>query len=515
MALSTNWFLGTDVTDNFICKNSGSDAQAGTQALPKKTLDNSPTGGLETAHPKNILRSGVYNPSNTGIDVSDTQVIGDTENVYVLNSNLVDIEVTGATTGHLENLNIRGVLNVFAASGLGSSSCRFVNCNIQGANKAVVKTSATGLLRTEKTLFDAVASVEWEANATTIVNTFLKCNFINCPSIGSKTGSIALQCNFISCYFDNSSFNSVLDTDPSAKITTFQNCVFDATCTLSGKLSGTIKDLFLAESPAINRSISGVLPNKGTFTYSYLNDNTSTNINEIRFVNCYWVDKTSTADTSIFNDISNEDYTLVAAATSNKQSVLYNGGDIIGKYGLSYKPPITTSTFSVVAPSSPTDATITNDAITLSSDPSVTEAVVQSANFGSGNEIKLLSAVLLTDAIRFFGSAYSFPNNALAVTSGSGALVDQSVYNGVPATGNVRYTFWLKYKDPDTGDIMPNDTVDDTAANWYEVEQGNIFGVEVDNGGLGNGDVGVSIANLNPIRAKEFQLRIRIRKDAN
>jgi hypothetical protein len=134
-----------------------------------------------------------------------------------------------------------------------------------------------------------------------------------------------------------------------------------------------------------------------------------------------------------------------------------------------------------------------------------TSAILSSANITGNQVIKLPQRILLTDAIRFFGNL--LPQNAL---SGTGEVVDRLNYN-VATNQEVRYTIRLRYWDDDE---TPGNEVKPAGGGWYEIEHGNIFGVETD-GSLGNGDVDVNIVNLTPIFADKFQVEFVLRDNGN
>ena len=513
MALSTNWFR---TGDRYISLNGGDDGTLdGTDpATPYATIEGAIGATAEGTAGDHILRSGVYSPAST-INIRNKNLIGDSENVYIINGVSFDDIVANSGTPSsttIENINIKGVLRIFEDTGSNNSTVTFKNSTIRNANVVGVRAYASD--RVERCLFKYVARIKQYTALANDQNEYTNNTFINCGFKGNSSDATT----YIRCYFENCTFNESTDFVQTEKENiTFQECVFDANCIF---FEGTlVSDIFSktdanlangTKSPdgTTTESTDGAV-NKGTFTYTF---NTTLGYErEVTFQNCFWINKTNT---NPFNDDSEnvEDYTLKAAANGT-QSILYDNGIIIGKYGLSYKPPISTTTFP-----STSNVTVTDGAITLNGAVSSGSAQSVAIDDPSGNHIQLPSAVLLTDAIRFFGSSYSFPNDPIGVTASTGNLVDQDKYNSGDATPNVRYTFWLKYKDPDTETIMPvpEDAVDSNPNNWYEIEQGNIFGVELDGNSKGNGDVDVDIAGgLTPIRAREFQVRITLRNDAN
>jgi hypothetical protein len=505
MALDTNWFKDGN---RYISLRDGSDGTlTGAQDAPHATIEGAVNAGTAGDY---IIRSGVYAPAPVGdLDILNKNLIGDSENVYIVNetAKLNNIIANGGNN-LIENVNIFGVLNIFELNSGNAANNRFRNCTIRNATTVGIK--AIGTDRVEKNLFKNITRIKTQVGTTNDQNKFTNNTFINCGIQGQNSDAGT----YVRCYFENCTFTESSQVQQtSTENITFQECVFDANSVLFGEsvsdiLSSASANLNGTKSPDDTIAVStDVSVNKSSlFTYSF-NTPTGGNPRVVTFQNCFWINKNNT---NPFNDDSAniEDYTLKAAASGGNQSILYDNGIVIGKYGLSYKPTINTALF----PNSDTNVSVTNGTITLTSGAN---GYAMSADITSGNHIQLPSAVLLTDAIRFFGSGYSFPNDSITVTASAGQLVDQSVYSQ-GNTDNVRYTFWLKYKDPDTGNIMPNPNQTGNAADWYEIEQGNIFGVEVDNANdKGNGDVDVTIGNLSPIRAKEFQVRIILRNDAN
>ena len=501
MALSTNWFRSGV---RYFSSNDGSDTPPdgdGTALKPYKTIDSNLIAG------DNVLRSGVYKPAPVGgiLDITDKSLIGDSENVYILNTS-VDLNTIDASTGTsiIDTINIQGVAEIFPNNTGNGATQIFKNSNIVGSTTVGVK--AIGSDRIDGNLFKNIGRIKQVTPALDVRNIYLNNTFIDCGIQGNSSDSA----EYTRCYFEGCTFQiyseNFAQNQPEQII--FKNCVFDSTCVF---YEGTdVKDIFsLADgsltgtkSPAdqlVLESTNGDV-NKSNFTYAYDGLTGASNPYTVTFENCFWINK---ANTNPFNNDAIGDYTLTSSGNGT-QSILYDNGIVIGKYGLAYKVPINENTF---PPSTRTNVNITGGELVLASG---TSGTAESAAIGSNNEIELPFNTLLTDAIRFFGqtSGYSFPNVPSDVSNGVGKLVDEAKYDSGDEKPNVRYTFLLRYWDEDAEEVKPSPTT------WYEIEHGNILGVETE-GTRGNGDVDVIVGSLTPIRAKKFQIKITLRNDAN
>lgn len=497
MPLSTNWFKGVDGVDNHISEKDGSNATGtGTQALPYQTIEGQIVAG------NNIIRSGVYAPAAGGtLDVGGKNLIGDSENVFIYNvsSALNEIETTAGNCT-LESLNISGVLFIFDTN---TGSLIFKKCIVKDTNTLGCR--ALGTDRIEGNIFINVTTFQHYSTGYNNPSNFLNNNFINTNIKGSTTDSAV----FLKCYFQNVDYTktSFLLTNPSETIT-FQDCVFDATSTFEGQL---FKDIFLSttdpnKSPqtAIAESTASSNINKGTFNYTFLNAG-GVNTNTIQFVNCYWIDKAN--PTPVFNDEAGGDYSLTLSSTPQGQSVLYNAGNIIGARPLALTLNADSAPFLTGNGAVLTNITKNGSLFELTTpgEGTVTSVPLSTVNIAGNIVIKLPQRILLTDAIRFFGNL--LPQNAL---SGTGEVVDRKNYDAA-TNQEVRYTIRLRYWDDD--ETLGNE-VKPAGGGWYEIEHGNIFGVETD-GVRGNGDVDVNIVNLTPIFADKFQIEFVLRDNGN
>jgi hypothetical protein len=483
MPLSTNWFEGVDVTDNFISEKDGLDSQGGTQAAPKQTLDSGIVAGK-----KNIIRSGVYAPSVSTLTLNNSELTGDSENVFIYGVNgLTEINTTNTSPlgpFKIKNINFVNINRLFILgnSGLGTfDKCVIKNADIVDNNGTITTADAisTGNIYIDIGIFNIKFKGYHE-----------KCNFINCTTINITPIDLNAENIHSNNYFQNC---NIITGGAASAVLTFRNCVFDKTTTLDGTTMDTVL--------GVPESTSASNINKATINGYPLNGSRTAN-----FSNCYWIDKAN--PTPVFNDEAGGDYSL---SLSPNQSVLFNGGDIVGARPLALTLNANSQPFNTGAGNGSSLVNLTNVGGKFElnvgfNEGTATSAILNSANITGNQVIKLPQRILLTDAIRFFGNL--LPQNAL---SGTGEVVDRLNYDAV-TNQEVRYTIRLRYWDDDE---TPGNEVKPAGGGWYEIEHGNIFGVEVDGSGRGNGNVDVDTTDLSPIFADKFQVEFVLRDNGN
>jgi len=484
MPLSENWFEGIDLVDHFISQKDGNDTTGtGTQAAPKQTLD------TYVNNKKNILRSGVYETSigvTTISLIGNGEIIGDSENTFIKGTPLTEISGPGGggQPVRLKNLYISNVNRITISTGSSFGTCD--NCFIigsaevdnNGASPVILPDLVnTGNIYKNITIFRIPSRGYHE-----------KCNFIDCSSISMTPLDANAETIHIKNYFENSALTF---TGADGAVLSFSNCVFDENTTLDGTLISTILGVAATTSAA---SINKVT----------INGYALTGTRTANFNNCYWVDRTANPNTPLFNDDANNDYSLTLSSTPQGQSVLFNDSDIVGARSLA---------LTLNADSAPfltgNGATLTNITkngslfdLTTPGEGTVTSVPLSTVNIAGNIVIKLPLKILLTDAIRFFGNLLPF--NAL---SGTGEVVDRVNY-----PPDVRYTIRLRYWDDDE---TPGNEVKPAGGGWYEIEHGNIFGVEIDGFNRGNGNIDVDTTDLSPIFADKFQVEFVLRDNGN
>jgi hypothetical protein len=416
------------------------------------------------------------------LDLSKRLLVGDSGNVRVYCDDITSFTSTGNTKTLYKSLKIYN-LDIISNAGLNQqTNTIFVNSEIHGVitfnyvskNGDNISDISSNSLLINITTYSYLNN---QFNSTTSTLYYKRCSFINITTfnISSPTGATINEptFNYNRCYFQNVNLVASEGTNNVGNvIINFSNCAFKDDVNIYGTVISDASRLGTLDGVKTTKTIVD-----GLIT--------------INFTDCFW-----TSDAG-FNNETLGDYSL---KPSPNQSILYNGGAIIGYKGIEYTFDASHEAFDSLNSSGVTiDAGITQDVnagtFTLTTG---TEGSVTSTN-DITKCITLPIALPLTEAIKVFGT-FNYKDAFLS----SGELVDKTIF---VATTNeeVRYVVEIQYLDEGTSQW--NNT-------WINIELDNILGVETD-GILGNGSPDFDIANGGALVARRFRIRFTLRNNAN
>ena len=282
---------------------------------------------------------------------------------------------------------------------------------------------------------------------------------------------------------------------------TFINCVVNITSVKTGAVYSIQKSYF---SGSMSNSTDGLLITDCAFADGYQITGQSVNtifgtvdgvkfsvtVNlggfNIIFNNCFW---TATAG---FNNPSIEDYTLM----DSPRSILWNNSNVLGTYeiGVRFLPsnpafdPVNGAVYVGV------NRNTVNESFELTASPSGTVESSTNPNFA----LNFGELVTLDNALLWFGLVPPLD------------VVQLTKYDGLSANPTVRldYEFNIYDESEPNGANNPLNFI-----GWRRMEVN--MPVQVDAGGLGNGNQDALLTNIGSAIVNRFALRFTIREDGN
>jgi hypothetical protein len=463
MPLSTNWFK-TVGGAKYISQKDGDPGNAGTEALPFKEMDDYIDAGQTAV----VIRNGTYKPLTPQLDMENTiswhgeggtvkvyggfglTTIGDADPVSTLTfRNFFDIFFKNVA-------RFEGRTTASAAGNMIFQRCKIHNSQFvqYGGNDSTRITTNNEFVDITELRHIGVVS----AGLKDVL--FNKNLYKNCNHTFSL-GDINIRRFYYLCNFVGGNMGTTGVVDGPL---VFTDCAFDtnfqidlANIALDGGGGGDIY-----ENYSDGQRFNGVIV-KGNTTLS--------------FNNCFW-----TADMG-FNGESVEDYTPAAQPV---QSILYNGGNVIGPHVLHQKVSFDDDPFLAANGAVLNDVVINSGVLELVG-PATTGTILSAPL--PGDAVILLSNAIFTIGIKVFGTTDFL----------TGHWSDLENYVD-PTNLESRYTFDLGIWN---------------GASWdtREHEWNNVRGVEEDNVNVGNGDVDVDVNNLVTRSGTVLQFLVNLRND--
>lgn len=459
--LKDNWFVTAVDNPLYICQKSGDDLDVGDREFPKQTLNGTI---FDTGLPKdNGIRSGLY-LLTASLGFLGISFVGDSENVTIDGQGLYSIGFsTAPANGELRffNCTVKNVVNIHGrafggiANGTTWYNCTVEDCTLVEYGRDIV----TGEI-TQKTVFKDVVTVTHKAQQAN--NTGAEFERLTFDNITTYDFQSSVDRLYTQCWFGGGDF---LSENTGTGTVTFKDCALLKDTML---FDGSLLQLF-GDAGNIQAEYTDGQKFSGTYT-------TPINSSVIIFTDCFW-----TADPGFITDT----HILTPA------SKLVNGGVFIGRYNAGSVfdanhiafDPANNAIYNGIDRNTPA-GTLTQTV------PGVTGDFQTSDN--PATALKLDTNITMTDAIRFFGT-FLQPTE----------VIDKAVFND-PANLEVRRTF----------ELWAYNYVLEEWIDTLEIEAGNIYGVETDSLGVGNGDVSVDVTTLAPLSGYDtFMIKGWLRTD--
>lgn len=447
----------------YVCSLVGNDGNAGTKALPMKTLN---ATIVAIVVEDIVIRRGVY-VLTASIPYSGTSYLGDSENTIIDGGGTYSLGRNGVGGNSFKHIRIQNVLQILTnASGTFNAGIDWENAFCINSLTVYYGRTANEGFVTKTTVFKNITNlISLTKAAGAGDHIFNRLTYDNVTSHKYVNSGPAITRNYIQCYFGA---GNLIGAELSTLGATMSNCAYLDTFTMD---SVNIKSITLSGQGG---TIGALYADGEKFTGTYIDP---VNSNPIVITDCFW-----TADPK-FIAASKDNYML------KLDSPLVNQKLFIGKHGTGELFDANHQAFDVANGAIYSGVTRNTPAGNFTLTVAGVTGTFTSSNVPA-TAIVTSTKMVPADAIRAVGNLLQ-----------PAQVVDKDIYAD-PGNIEVRLTIEVAYHN---GAVW---------SSWIAIEEGNVHGVEVDSLGVGNGDPTVDVTTLSPIVGfNTWMIRAAMRED--